>query len=152
MSLHQLASDLDQANFLSLSSVVRGEVSLCDPQSPFLCFYCTIPWGTLVIILTVMSQGHLQMCSISFQSHLAVLRPCPREGSVCRSFHGSVCVHWAAALHPELLIPPLLLCPKVVEGLCWGNHWFTGCQLREAFQSILCVCFVWTSKHFREAV
>lgn len=41
--------------------------------------YCTNPYMALVIIPTAKSKGHLQTCSISFQSHLAVLWPCSHE-------------------------------------------------------------------------
>lgn len=37
-TLHQLACDLEQVSYVSISSSVRGAVPVCDPSSPFLCF------------------------------------------------------------------------------------------------------------------
>lgn len=64
---------------MSVSFSVKGGVPSYDPLSLFPGFCWSTPYMALVIIPTVRSKGHLQMCSVSFQSHLAAFWPSSQE-------------------------------------------------------------------------
>ena len=114
-------------------------------------------------------QGHLQTCSISSQSHLAVPWNCSHQkggfGAASTAFWFCSACSRSAHCSLHLFCPQsgracarLCVCVCVCVCVCtrtsarWGNHRLASCQLRDGLQTILHVCSGWTNKHFRGAI
>lgn len=119
----------------------------------------TIPYMSLVIILTARSKKHLRLCSISFQSHLAVLWPCSQEkgGSGVASTALCLCsgsppgaAYSTFPFLPTKVVKCVCVCVCVCRSTTTGLQ--RACQLGDGFQTIPCVSSGWTNKHFGEAI
>lgn len=163
-TLHQLACDLQQVSYVSISSSVREAVPVCDPSSPLPVLLCPILYVALVIIPTVRSGTPSNVFHFLPEPLGGPLEQLPTRkggfGAASTAFwFCSACSRSAhCSLHlfcPQSGRACACLCVCVCVCVCtrtsarWGNHRLTSCQLRDGLQTILRVCSGWTNKHFR---
>lgn len=86
------------------------------------------------------SNGHLQMCSFPFKATWQSSGPAPMRREGRSGFPGFLFLLGVQQLPIQSNSILYFSAPQVVKCVCWGNRWLTVCQLRDGFQTILCVC------------